>query len=46
MAKLSDQILEGLVCLKGEEGEDFAYYETLVGLMGKLGVANPYRNLN
>ena len=43
---LNDQIFEGLVCLKGEEGEDFIYYETLLEVMRRAGVSNPYRNLS
>jgi len=41
---LIDQILEGLVCLKGEVGKDFIFYETLLELMRRVGMANPYRN--
>ena len=42
---LVDQILEGFVCLKGEEGEDFIYYETLLEMLRMAGVPNPHRNL-
>ena len=43
---LIDQILEGLVCLRGEEGEDFDYYETLLKIMKRIDMLNPYRNSN
>lgn len=41
---LIDQILEGFVCLKGEEGKDFIFYEALLEMMRRLNIANPYRN--
>ena len=41
---LVDQILEGFVCLKGKEGKDFIYYETLLEMMRRAGMSNPYRS--
>jgi len=41
---LANQILEGLVCIKGEVGKDFIFYETVLEMMKRVGMSNPYRN--
>lgn len=44
--KLVNQILEGMICLFGEDGNDFIYYETLLRWMENFGLENTYRGLN